>query len=102
MRRVMLALVVVALVGCGGSQNNRPKTEDQAIVFIDSPRRQAGIWIDGRYLAPVGSVSGGFVVAPGEHRLEVREDGYHTFYAEFSIKARERKRLTVELAEVLD
>ena len=61
----------------------------------------AAIFVDGRFIGPVGVLKGGVAVVPGHHRVELRHDDYFSRYVELDLKRADRKRLQVDLAPVL-
>jgi len=87
-------------LACGGA-SPKGKTASDAVILVRAAQPDASIWVDGRFVAEVSQARGGVAVAPGAHRLEVRRDGFHTFYAELKVGAGERRELAVELAEEL-
>jgi hypothetical protein len=76
-------------------------TADDAVFYVKSNVADAGLYVDGRFIGPVGGLKGGVAVVPGKHRLELRRDDYFSRYVELDLKRAERKRLDVELAPVL-
>lgn len=97
--RAAALLLVGALAGCG--PRGAPATDDDAIVVVRSEVDDAALWVDGRYIGPVGSLQGGVAVEPGLHRIELRHDDYFSYYQELELAAKERRKLVVELAPVL-
>lgn len=96
-----VALGVALASACGGPSSAATARADAAVLAFDCPVADAEVWIDGRYQAPCGQLGGGVRLAPGAHRIEVRHDRYHAFYDTVEVAAKERRRVTVELAEVL-
>jgi hypothetical protein len=94
-------LLLVCAVGCGGLSTAQRSRANDAVVFMDTDITDAAVWVNGRYIAPVASIRGGLALAPGQHRIEIRHDAYHTFYVEVSVGAKERKRVAVDLAPVI-
>lgn len=95
--RLALALLLVA--ACGA--RSTPAPEDDAVVIVKVDVEDASLWVDGRYVGPIGSLRGGVAVEPGVHRFEVRHDEHFSHYAELELAARERRTLVVDLAPVL-
>src|SRR5690606_27873363 len=91
-------------LGCGGSQATRDSAARarDAVVMIECPVADAELWVDDRFVSHLGRLKRGVAVSPGAHRIEIRHDRYHTHYEELTVEARERRTLTVELAEILD
>jgi hypothetical protein len=94
-------LLVSWLTACGsGVAANRVTTAD-AIIYITSNVRDAQLYIDGRYIAPLDALAGGVAVAPGTHRLELRHDDYFSSYLEVQLSRATRKKLALDLAAML-
>ncbi len=99
--RLLGVLVIVTVVmACSGSARrlNGPARDD-AIITFDCAVADAEVWVDERFY--VDGLKRGIAVGAGSYRIEVRHDRYHTFYLEVTVKARERRPITVELAEIL-
>lgn len=94
-----LVLVLLLLTACPG--RNTPKTDDDAVVVVKVDVEDASLWVDGRYVGPIGSLRGGVAVEPGVHRFEIRHDEHFSHYAELELAARERRTLQVDLAPIL-
>ena len=92
------ALVMCALAACAGARAGESRQTD-ALIFIDCAVGDAVVWIDDRPVGAVSELADGVLLAPGEHRLEIRHDRYHTHYAELTARAAGRSRLVVALAE---
>jgi len=98
----VLVLAIPSLSACGGGQKKRSGLSDSdALVLIDCSVADAEVWIDNRLVAHVGDLRGGVAIPAGRHRLEVRHDQYHAFYALLDLQRGERKKVLVELAESL-
>jgi len=95
-----LVVAVWLLAGCGGAAP-KGETRRDAVLVLEVGYKDASIWVDGRFVAEVGQARGGVAVSPGAHRVEVRRDGYHTFYALVTVGPGERRAIAVELAEEL-
>jgi hypothetical protein len=91
--------LVLGLVACSGRQG--PARTEHAVVVVHSELADAALWLDGRYIGPLGSLRGGVAVAPGPHRVEVRHDEYFSYYAEIELGPRERRTIEVQLAPIL-
>lgn len=98
-----LAAILVAAAACGGGGAQRSATvdRDDAIVQVRSNVRDAQVFVDGRFVAPLHAVGGGIAVEPGFHRFELRHDDYFSRYLELELARAERKRVQVDLAPVL-
>lgn len=103
-----MALVVALLgvgvgTGCGaraagGAAGVAP---DDAIIQLRCNVPEAELWVNERYIGPVGALKGGVALSPGTHRVEARHAQHHAFYAELALRARERRTLDIELAPKL-
>jgi hypothetical protein len=95
-------LMVTALAACGGRQHGAGEvTADDAVFVVKSNVPEAAIFVDGRFIGPVGVLKGGVAVVPGHHRVELRHDDYFSRYVELDMKRAERKKLELDLAPVL-
>lgn len=98
-----LALALAAGPACSGPAPSArtPVAKDDAVIKIVCGVADAELWVNDRFIAHVGKLRRGIALSPGEHRLELRHDRHHTHYELLAITARERRTLTVELAEIL-
>jgi hypothetical protein len=99
-RGVVLALAV-AVFACGGSQRADKSSANNGVVLVTAAEPDAAIWVDGKFVAVVGQAKGGVSVTPGQHRIEIRHDRYHTHYQIVDVAPKQRLRVDVELAEEL-
>jgi hypothetical protein len=53
------------------------------------------------YFREVSELKRAFRLRPGDHRIEIRHDGYHSMYYELSVGAGTRHTLQVDLAKRL-
>ncbi len=99
----MCALIVTVGVACGGRNLRDPARVDgdDAVVKVRTAVKDASLWVDGRFIGPIGGLSGGVALEPGKHRFELRHDEYWSHYEELDLAARQRVVLDVELAPVL-
>lgn len=97
------ALALALLIGCGGTGPIRSPgvDRDDAIVQLRSNVRDAQVYVDGRFIAPLDAVAAGIAVEPGYHRIELRHDDYFSSYLELDLARAERRRVQVELAPIL-
>jgi hypothetical protein len=100
MRQAALAFVVALACACGGARGG-DGAANRAVLVIDSPVSDAVLWVDGRYVAQLRDLRGGVRLPPGVHQIEIRHDSYHAYYNELTLRATQRLRLTVQLAEKL-
>lgn len=104
-RPAMLACAVLAcaLAGaCGGRHRPTGGVErDDAIIQLRSNVRDAQVYIDGRFVAPLDGVARGIAMRPGFHRIELRRDDYFSSYLELELTRAERRKVRMELAPVL-
>ncbi|MEO8702356.1 MAG: hypothetical protein ABI867_20090 [Kofleriaceae bacterium] len=98
----MKAILLVALVACGGAKPaGNGVTRDDAIVVFASNVRDAQVYVDGRFIAPLDAMRGGIAVTPGAHRFELRREDYFSSYLELTLVRAERKQVSLEMAPVL-
>ena len=98
MRAVLVACV---LFGCGGKMNPNGVTAEDAIVKLKANVTDAELYVDGRFIGPLGALRGGVAVVPGTHRFELRHDEYFSSYLELTLARAERKQLAIEMAPIL-
>lgn len=103
----MTRTLAVVLVACGLAAGCGPKiapngvTSDDAIVYVKSNVRDAQVFVDGRFIAPLHALRGGVAVDPGAHRLELRHEDYFSSYLELQLARAERKQVAMEMAPIL-
>jgi hypothetical protein len=98
-----IAAAAIAAAGCTpapGTAATAPAQQDAVLRFACDVA-DAELWVNDRFVAPIGRLSKGIALSPGSHRIEVRHDGYHTHYEEVTVTPRQRRTVTVELAEIL-
>jgi hypothetical protein len=102
-RLLLAAVLAVAptLTACGPKPAPGGVTSDQAIVKVKSNVRDAQVYVDGRFIAPLEALRGGVAVDPGMHRLELRHDDYFSSYLELKVGRAERKTVALEMAPLL-
>ncbi len=71
------------------------------VVKITCNVPSAEVWVDERYVAEVSSLIDGIAVSPGNHRLEIRHDDYHTFYTEIDVTPRGQGHVVANLVAQL-
>ena len=94
------AALALAL-GCGHPQAPGGVTPNDAIVRVRSNVGDAHVYVDGRFLAPIGALRGGIAVEPGIHRFELRHEAYFSRYIELTLARAERKVVELEMAPIL-
>lgn len=94
-------LVVSWLTACAPRGAVTGPTAGDAIVFLNSNVRDAQVYVDGRFIAPLDALGGGVAVEPGTHRLELRHEDYFSSYLELRVARAERKRIAVDMAAIL-
>jgi hypothetical protein len=98
---VKAALLVVVLAACGPKMGPNGVSSSDAIVQFKSNVRDAQMFVDGRFIAPLSALGGGVAVEPGVHRFELRHDDYFSSYLELSLGKAERRKVAMDLAPVL-
>lgn len=96
-----VGLIVLALAACGPKVGPNGVTSDDAIIKLKSNVRDAQVYVDGRFVAPLEALRGGVAVSPGTHRLELRHEDYFSAYLEMTLARAERKSIAMELAPIL-
>lgn len=90
---------LLTLAACTGVPRRGPTPPD-AVLTLTCNVREAALFVDGRYLAPVGLLRGGVALAPGRHRFELRHQDYLPRLWELDLAGAERRALTIELYPV--
>jgi PEGA domain len=100
LRASALPLFAAAFAACGQAHVNGPGavSPEDAIIKITSTVPEASLWVDGRYIGTIGAMHGGIAIAAGSHRLELRHDDYFSRYTELTVRAREHRALSLDLA----
>ena len=99
-RLVVLAALVVG-TGCGQKVGPNGVSSSDAIVKVKSNVRDAQVFVDGRFVAPLSALRGGVAVEPGVHRFELRHDDFFSGYLELTLAKAERREVAIELAPML-
>jgi hypothetical protein len=99
--RGVAALAALAALACGPKPGPRGASSNDAILYLKSNVRDAQLYIDGRFIAPLDALGGGVALSPGAHRLELRHEDYFSSYLELRLARAERKRLALDLAAIL-
>lgn len=111
MSRAVTALCVLGMLagaawtgaGCGGPPQPAPRfSASDAVILVQTNVPDAELWVDERFVAPVGALQGGVALPAGMHRIEVRHPRYHTFYETLTVRARERGTLDARLVPILE
>jgi hypothetical protein len=99
----MVVAVMASAAACGGANLRDPARVDgdDAVVKVRTAVKDASLWVDGRFIGPIGGLSGGVALEPGKHRFELRHDEYWSHFEELDLAARQRVVMDVELAPVL-
>lgn len=96
-------LAGVVLVAACGAAKPAPNgvTREDAIVQFASNVRDAQVYVDGRFIAPLYALRGGVAVVPGKHRFELRHEDFFSTYLELDLTKSERRKVTLQLAPIL-
>jgi hypothetical protein len=102
---VTRTLLVVSwlTLACGGKPavGVNGVTADDAIIYVKSNVRDAQLYIDGRFIAPLDALGGGVAVEPGPHRFELRHEDYFSSYLEIDLSRAERRKVAMNMAGIL-
>ena len=96
-----VAIALVLLGGCAGTQDPAHRTGTSAVVTVTSNLPDAQVYVDGRFVGAVSFVKRGMALDPGKHRLELRHDDYFSRFAELELHKAERRELDLDLSPVL-
>jgi hypothetical protein len=99
--RALGIALCVGLAACGPKVGPNGVTSADAIIHVKSNVRDAQLFVDGRFLAPLSALGGGVAIEPGVHRFELRHDDYFSSYLELNLARAERRKVSMELAPVL-
>jgi hypothetical protein len=94
-------LALLLLAACGPKVGPNGVSSTDAIVQVKSNVRDAQVFVDGRYIAPLSVLGGGVAVEPGVHRFELRHDDYFSSYLEVKLERSEHRKVAMDLAPVL-
>ena len=70
-------------------------------MYVRSNVRDAQVYIDGRFVAPLNALGGGVAIAAGLHRVELRHEDYFSSYLELQLARAERKKVAIDMAAIL-
>jgi len=96
-----MLVLALALSACGPKVAPNGVSAEDAIVKLASNVRDAQVYVDGRFVAPLTALRGGVAVEPGPHRFELRHDDYFSRYLELDLKRAERKTVSLDMAPIL-
>jgi len=97
-----IAALALALAACGGTMRDPSKPDDDdAVVRVKTAVKDASLWVDGRFIGPIGGLRGGVALEPGKHRFELRHDEYWSHYEELVLAPKQQVQLDIEMAPVL-
>jgi len=99
--RLVLLAALAAGAACGPKVGPTGVSSSDAIVKVKSNVRDAQVFVDGRYVAPLSALRGGVAVDPGVHRFELRHDDFFSGYLELTLVKAERREVAIELAPML-
>jgi len=99
-----IALAGIALAGiapaCAGPARTGA-TRGDAIVYLRSNVRDAQVYVDGKFVAPLSALGGGLAIEPGTHRVELRHEDYFSSYLELQLARAERRKVAMDMAAIL-
>jgi PEGA domain len=63
--------------------------------------RDSGVWVDDQYLGYLKELKGSkrILLLPGEHRIAVRQDGYHEFAEDIKVQPGEKQVVSVKMVK---
>ena len=93
-----LLLACALLVSCGSSVANNVKARPLAGLLVICEPADASIYVDDRYMGSVKGLSRKpLLLPPGDHRVEVRRDGFFAHFSEVKVVNGVRQQLKVKL-----
>jgi len=97
-----LAVASWFVVACGAAPvPGGGVTAADAVIYVQSNVRDAQVYVDGRFVAPLDALAGGVALEPGAHRFELRHEDYYSSYLELQLARAERKHVAIEMAAIL-
>jgi hypothetical protein len=96
-----VSTLVAMAIACSPRAAPRGPKSDDAVVVLKSNVRDAQVYIDGRFVAPLNALRGGVALAAGAHRLELRHEDYFSSYLELELARAERRTVALDLAAIL-
>ncbi len=99
MRRALAIMLLAS--ACATARPAAPPPRPTGVLLVRCPNTDASLWVDDRFVGEVGHLPAGVRLPAGEHLVELRQDGYHTRYAEVSLAAGQSAVLDLTLAEAL-
>jgi hypothetical protein len=94
-----VALLLTALAACASSPSPAPAVA-KAVLVVESPTRDASLWIDDQPIGELSRLRGGVRVDAGAHRVELRHDAHHPRFAEVTLAPGERRVLELTLTTI--
>jgi len=94
-------LAIGLVAACGARPAPTGVTAADAVVYVKSNVRDALVYVDGRFIAPLEALRGGVALEPGTHRLELRHEDYYSSYLELQLTRAERKNVAMDMATIL-
>lgn len=83
----------------------RPQEDQQTgevrFTADNQDERDSGVWIDGKYFGYVKELKGNkkVLLAPGEHEISIRQDGYKDFEQKITVQAGQVQSVNVVMVE---
>lgn len=97
----LAAVALVSYTGCSHTGTGAARARVVGGLIIDSDPEDAEVYVDDRYVGVVAALKKSpIAIAEGEHRLEIRRDGYFSSYHEIKVVKGVRQRLRVSLTKV--
>ena len=97
----LAVISVLAFAACGPKLDPNAPSADDAIVKLTSNVRDAQVYVDGRFIAPLVALRGGIAITPGVHRVELRHDEYFSSYLELTVTRAQRTTVALQMAPLL-
>jgi hypothetical protein len=69
------------------------------LVGATKVEKTSGVWVDGQYLGYLKELKGSkkILLLPGEHQIVVRQDGYHDFTNNITVRPGEKQTISVKM-----
>jgi hypothetical protein len=99
-RVLVIGTFSIFLLGSLLAQSNQVLGEIE-LVGASKVEKTSGVWVDGQYLGYLKELKGTkkILLLPGEHEIEVRQDGYQDFTDKITVRPGEKQTISVKMTK---
>ena len=99
-RVLVIGTFSIFLLGSLLAQSNQVLGEIE-LVGASKVEKTSGVWVDGQYLGYLKELKGTkkILLLPGEHEIEVRQDGYQDFTDKITVRPGEKQTISVMMTK---